>query len=107
MAVFDASGLSVINVATVARQGALDASPSTRRRRRGTDHHLNDNGAYVSLWRSVFERRAPESITAVEAAISTRIGAGNPVRSLSDEAFQALEAAYRVAAKSPGAVTSG
>jgi hypothetical protein len=57
----------------------------------------NDNGPYVSLWRSVFERRAPNSIEAVESVAAVRIGNGNVVRELSDEFLSALTAAYREA----------
>ena len=59
----------------------------------------NDNGAYLSVWRSVFARRAPKSIARVEAAIGTQIGTGNAVRLLSDEVLGALTAAYREAAQ--------
>jgi len=62
----------------------------------------NDNGPYVSVWRTVFERRAAEEIPAVEAAIGTRIGTGNTIRSISDEALQALHRAYRTAAEAVG-----
>ena len=55
----------------------------------------NDNGAYISVWRSVFERRAPGSITTVETALGVRIGTGNTVRLPSDEALGALTEAYR------------
>ncbi|MFZ0041572.1 MAG: hypothetical protein WAK93_09715 [Solirubrobacteraceae bacterium] len=53
----------------------------------------------VSLWRTVFERRAADEIPAVEAALGTRIGTGNTVRELSNEALQALSQAYRSAAR--------
>lgn len=58
----------------------------------------NDNGAYISVWRSVFERRAPASIPTVEALLGMKIGNGNTVRSPSDEALSALTEAYRQAA---------
>ncbi len=58
----------------------------------------NDNGGYITVWRTVFERRAPDSIPAVEKAIGARIGTGNTIRSPSDEALQALTQAYRTAA---------
>jgi hypothetical protein len=59
----------------------------------------NDNGAYLSVWRSVFQRRAPESIGEVELAIGTQIGTGNSVRLLSDEVLATLTAAYREAGR--------
>jgi hypothetical protein len=58
----------------------------------------NDNGAYISVWRSVFERRAPKSIAEVEAAIGTQIGTGNSVHELTDEVLKVLTSAYREAA---------
>ncbi len=57
----------------------------------------NDNGAYLSVWRSVFKRRAPKSIPEVEAAIGAQIGNGNSVRLLSNEVLAALTGAYREA----------
>ena len=62
----------------------------------------NDHGPYVSVWRTVFERRAADEIPAVEAAIGTRIGTGNMIRSISDEALRALSRAYRTAAEAVG-----
>jgi hypothetical protein len=59
----------------------------------------NDNGAYLSVWRSVFKRGAPNSISSVEAVIGTKIGNGNSVRLLSDEVLAALADAYREAAQ--------
>ena len=56
----------------------------------------NDGG--VSLWRTVFERRPPDEIPAVETDLGTRIGTGNTVRDLSDDALRALSNAYRTAA---------
>ena len=60
------------------------------------------NGAGVgsmTVWRSVFERRAPNSLPSVEAAISpTRVGVGNAVRNPTDEQLAAIKAAYQEAA---------
>lgn len=53
----------------------------------------NDGG--MSLWRSVFERRAPESIAPIEKLIGKAIGAGNTTREISDELLAALTKAYR------------
>jgi hypothetical protein len=57
----------------------------------------NDRGAYVSLWRSVFERRAPASIDRVEHLLGTPIGTGNTTRDLRDEVLNVLADAYREA----------
>jgi hypothetical protein len=59
----------------------------------------NDNGAYLSVWRSVFERRAPNSIPDVETVTGTKIGNGNSVRVLNDDVLAALTSAYREAAQ--------
>ena len=58
----------------------------------------NDNGKpYLSLWRTVFERRAPNSIESVEQVSDIRIGQGNTVSSDSQALLGALTAAYREA----------
>lgn len=59
----------------------------------------NDKGEpYISFWRSVFERRAPGSIAAVERVITPlRLGQGNTAREISSELLDALECAYREA----------
>jgi hypothetical protein len=55
----------------------------------------------ISLWRSVFERRAPNSIAAVEAAIApSRLGQGTTIRDLSDDVLEILAAAYAEASES-------
>lgn len=58
----------------------------------------NEGGAYLQFWRSVFERRAPNSITRVERVAPVRIGQGNTTREVSDELLEALTDAYREAA---------
>jgi hypothetical protein len=58
----------------------------------------NDNGFYVSFWRSVFERRAPESISRIEALLlPVTLGRGNTVKEVSDELLAALTSAYEQA----------
>ena len=61
----------------------------------------NDNQQpYISLWRGVFERHAPDSIRSVEQAIAPNvIGRGNTVRNITPETLEALAAAYRKASK--------
>ena len=59
----------------------------------------NDNGAYLSFYRSVFERRAPASLPRVEELVApSRIGQGNTIRTITPELQGALTAAYREAA---------
>jgi hypothetical protein len=54
------------------------------------------------FWRSVFERRAPHSIPAVEDAAQTERRQGNTTRDITGSLLEALTQAYREAA----AVTS-
>lgn len=59
----------------------------------------NDSGAYLSLHRSVFERRAPQSLLRIEALIAPdRVGRGTVTRKITSEVLQALTDAYREAA---------
>jgi hypothetical protein len=55
-------------------------------------------GAYLKLWRSVFERRAPRSIAPVEKIIGPNvIGQGTTLHSISDALLECLGGAYREA----------
>jgi hypothetical protein len=69
----------------------------------------NWNGTgYLSVWRSVFERRAPESIATVERLIApVPLGKGNTVNQISDQLLDALTQAYRAAARGPVAPATG
>jgi hypothetical protein len=58
----------------------------------------NDGGAYLQFWRSVFERRAPETLSRVERIAPVQIGQGNTTREVSDGLLEALTDAYREAA---------
>jgi hypothetical protein len=59
----------------------------------------NDGNFYISLWRSVLERHAPESIARIEQLIApTPLGRGNTVKNVSDDLLTALTEAYREAA---------
>jgi len=53
--------------------------------------------AYVQFWRGVFERRAPQSIAAVETALGAELKQGNATREVTDELLAALTKAYREA----------
>ncbi|MCC6945208.1 MAG: hypothetical protein IT335_11565 [Thermomicrobiales bacterium] len=58
----------------------------------------NDKGGYLSLWRSVFESRAPEALERFDQSDDLpRIGQGSTVRGVSDELLEALTAAYEEA----------
>jgi hypothetical protein len=57
-----------------------------------------DNGsAYLQFWRSVFERRAPRSLLAVEAALGAGVRQGNTTHEFPDTLLDALTEAYREA----------
>jgi hypothetical protein len=59
----------------------------------------DSSGGCLWFWRSVFERRAPVSLSRVEAAVSPSVvGQGNVVRESSDELLRTLTEAYREAA---------
>jgi hypothetical protein len=59
---------------------------------------FNDiKSAYMQFWRGVFERRAPHSIAAVEAAIGTELKQGNSTRDIPQELLDTLTRAYREA----------
>lgn len=59
----------------------------------------NANGAGLSFWRSVFERRAPETLKRIEAMPDApSIGQGTYVSSVSDDILRELTIAYREAA---------
>jgi hypothetical protein len=59
----------------------------------------NDNGAYLSLWRSVFVRLAWEHIERIEQLIGKPLGQGNYVADPPDELLAALTDAYRAASR--------
>lgn len=54
--------------------------------------------AYMTFWRSVFERRAPQSIPVVEAALGTELKQGNSTHEFPQSLLEALTLAYREAA---------
>jgi hypothetical protein len=56
---------------------------------------------YMQFWRSVFERRAPYSIAAVEAALGTELKQGNATRDFAEPLLNALALAYRETIGSP------
>jgi hypothetical protein len=53
--------------------------------------------AYLQFWRGVFERRAPQSIPAVQAALGAELRQGNTTHVVSEQLLQALTSAYREA----------
>lgn len=68
----------------------------------------NESGAYLTLHRSVFERRAPRSLPRVEALIAPdRVGRGTVTRKFTDEVLMVLTNAYREATSPAVAVKRG
>jgi TIR domain len=58
----------------------------------------NMNGAYVQFWRSVFERRAPQTLPQVERIIAPKkLGQGTWTPVITEELLEALSAAYQEA----------
>jgi hypothetical protein len=51
----------------------------------------------ISFWRSVFERRAPQSITPTERLIGKPIGQGTTTSQVTRELLSAIEHAYQSA----------
>ena len=59
----------------------------------------NDRGTpSLQFWRSVFERRAPESLPRVEQLATVEVGQGKTTYEVSEELLEALTDAYREAA---------
>jgi hypothetical protein len=64
----------------------------------------SENGtAYLQFFRTVFERRAPQSLAAVEAALGTELKRGNWTPDIPDTLLHAVASAYREAATIPHA----
>jgi hypothetical protein len=72
--------------------------PRLRTEKAGLVTIWNEGGAYLQFWRSVFERRAPKTLSRVERIAPVQIGQGNTTREVSDELLEALTDAYREAA---------
>jgi hypothetical protein len=59
---------------------------------------IDNRTAYMQFWRSVFERRAPQSIAAVQATLGTELRQGNSTHSFPEPLLEAITHAYREAA---------
>jgi hypothetical protein len=60
--------------------------------------YKDTRAAYLEFFRSVFERRAPRALAAVEAAVGEPLRQGNVVYEVSDQLLAVLTAAYEEAA---------
>ena len=85
----------LVTLTTYHGKGRLTLLPRFKDEGVGLVTIWNDRGAYLSLWRSVFERRAPNSITRIEDIIGKKIGTGNSTGDLRTEVLDALTNAYR------------
>jgi hypothetical protein len=56
----------------------------------------------MQFWRSVFERRAPTSIAAVETALGAELRQGNSTHDFPDTLLEAISNAYREAVTGAG-----
>lgn len=55
----------------------------------------SDKGASIQYWKSVFEKKAPNTLPKIEAKIApTSVGQGNTIREFDDELLALLTAAY-------------
>lgn len=82
------------------KRGEVTLLPRLRPEQTGLATVWNRNGqALLSLWRTVFERRAPDSIEPVEAELSqVPLGKGNVITDVTDNLLRLLTSAYQEAA---------
>ena len=66
--------------------------------KRGLVTIWNDGGASIQLWRSVFDRKAPDFIERIGRLAKTEVGQGNTIREFSEQLLEALTEAYEHAA---------
>jgi hypothetical protein len=59
---------------------------------------IDNRTSYMQFWRSVFERRAPQSIAAVQAVLGAELRQGNSTHSFPEPLLEAIAQAYREAA---------
>ncbi len=81
------------------KSGAMTLLPRLKRDDAGFVSIYNNHGkAYIQFWRSVFERRAPLALAAIEGSI-TPIKQGNTAYEVSDDLLAMLTEAYREAVR--------
>jgi hypothetical protein len=59
--------------------------------------YCDKGSAYLQFWRSVFDRRAPRSLSAVEVALGAKVRQGKTTREFPDSLLDALTEAYHEA----------
>lgn len=81
------------------KSGVLTLLPRLRADNAGLVTIYNENGPYLQFWRSVFERRAPNSLKRIEPLVApVKVGQGTITRKIDDELLLALTDAYQEAA---------
>ncbi|HEY2307042.1 MAG TPA: hypothetical protein VGI05_14280 [Streptosporangiaceae bacterium] len=63
--------------------------------------YCENGAASMQFWRSVFERRTPHAIPAVQAALGTELKQGNATHEFPEVLLEALTRAYQEAAATP------
>ncbi len=87
-----------LNTATGVNRSRFTLLPRLATDNAGLVTIWNDNSKpYISFWRGVFERRAPNSIEAVETAAGLKISHGNVGNEITPALLEALKSAYREA----------
>jgi hypothetical protein len=59
--------------------------------------HFPPRAVYLQLWPTVFTRRAPNAVPAVERAFGGPIKCGQRITTITDDLLEALTSAYREA----------
>jgi hypothetical protein len=81
------------------KTGRMTLLPYVLREDAGLVTVWNDGAFSLSFWRSVFERRAPQTLERIEALIRpATVGQGNTVKTVGADLLAELTAAYREAA---------
>ena len=88
-------GEGLVSLQTYHGQGRMTLLPRLRDEGVGLVTIWNDKGPALQLWRSVFERRAPECIEPVETLLGAPLGTGKTTRTIPDELLELLTRAYR------------
>lgn len=90
-----------LNTATGVNRNRFTLLPRLATDNAGLVTIWNDNSKpYISFWRGVFKRRAPNSIEAVETAARLKISHGNVSNQVTPALLDALTSAYREATES-------
>jgi alkylated DNA nucleotide flippase Atl1 len=96
----DAAHLAQVTTYT-GQTGAQSVLPRLAQDNVGLVTLWNENGASIQFWRTVFERRAPNTLERLEALLAPmEVKQGNTTREISAEILEVIWAAYEEAARS-------